>query len=109
MVDRHRVLTGVAQEGGQPGKVVEISVQIAEHKVVPHHPRGAAGPPGRCATDGKIAVVLAAVSPMALKMGVMVLVGMFAGLGVWKRRSVSVPAAVGLYLGVVGWMVVGWW
>lgn len=42
-------------------------------------------------------------------MGVMVLVGMFAGLWVWKRRSVSVPAAVGLYLGVVGWMVVGWW
>ena len=40
-------------------------------------------------------------------MGVAVLAGMFAGLWVWKRCSVSVPAAVGLYVGIVGWLVMG--
>ena len=38
------------------------------------------------AADGKIAVALAAVSPLALVLGVAVLTGMFAGLWVWKRQ-----------------------
>lgn len=61
------------------------------------------------AADGKIAVALAAVSPAALGIGVVILVGIFAGLWVWKRQSVSVPAAVGFYAGMLGWTVVGWW
>jgi Flp pilus assembly protein protease CpaA len=59
------------------------------------------------AADGKIAVALAAVSPIGLGMGVAVLAGMFAGLWVWKRRSVSVPAAVGFYVGMVVATIVG--
>ena len=59
------------------------------------------------AADGKIAVALAAVSPMALGMGVVILAGMFAGLWVWKRRSVSVPAAVGFYVGMIVATIVG--
>ena len=59
------------------------------------------------AADGKIAVALAAVSPMGLGMGVAVLVGMFAGWWVWTRRSVSVPAAVGFYVGMVVAAIVG--
>ena len=59
------------------------------------------------AADGKIAVLLAAVNPAALGMGVLVLVGMFAGLWAWKRRSISVPAAVELYVGMVLAAIVG--
>ena len=59
------------------------------------------------AADGKIAVALAAVSPAALGMGVGVLVGMFGVLWVWKRRSISVPAAVGFYVGMIVAAIVG--
>ena len=59
------------------------------------------------AADGKIAVALAAVSPGALGIGVGVLAGMFGVLWVWKRRSISVPAAVGFYVGMIVAAIVG--
>ena len=59
------------------------------------------------AADGKIAVALAAVSPTGLALGVAVLAGLFGVLWVWKRKSVSVPAAVGLYAGMVVTAIVG--
>ena len=86
--------------GGSERLILTFAVFVGGWAAWQMHTMGAA--------DGKIAVALAAVSPMALGMGVAVLAGMFAGLWVWKRCSVSVPAAVGLYVGIVGWMVMGW-
>ena len=59
------------------------------------------------AVDGKIAVAVAAVSPGALAAGGLVLAGMFAGLWLWKRRSISAPAAVGVYVGAMVAVILG--
>ena len=53
------------------------------------------------AADGKLATIIAAVSPAALGVGVLLLVTGFVGMRMWQGRSVSLPAAVGLYGGAV--------
>lgn len=52
--------------------------------------------------DGKLATIIAAVSPMALGVGVLLLVAGFVGLRMRKGDSASLPAAVGFYGGAVG-------
>ncbi|MCL4831139.1 MAG: hypothetical protein KJZ86_01825 [Caldilineaceae bacterium] len=54
------------------------------------------------AADGKLATIIAAVSPAALGMGVLLLVAGFVGLRLRKGEAASLPAAVGFYGGTVG-------
>ena len=52
--------------------------------------------------DGKLATLVAAVSPAALGMGVLLLVLAFLGMRLDKGEAASLPAAVGFYAGTVG-------
>ena len=52
--------------------------------------------------DGKLATTIAAVSPAALGMGVLLLVLAFLGMRLRRGKAASLPAAVGFYGGAVG-------
>lgn len=61
------------------------------------------------AADGKLATCIAAVSPAALGVGVLLLVVGFVGLRLWTGRSASLPAAVGFYGGAaIASLLVEW-
>lgn len=49
------------------------------------------------AADGKLATLITATSPVALGLGVLLLVAGFVGLRLWKGGSASLPAAVEFY------------
>lgn len=51
--------------------------------------------------DGKLATTVAAVSPTALGMGVLLLVLAFLGMRLRRGKAASLPAAVGFYGGAV--------
>jgi Flp pilus assembly protein protease CpaA len=57
---------------------------------------------GMGAADGKMATLIAAVSPVALGIGGLVLALGFVGMRLWKGKSVSLPAGVAFYVGAVG-------
>jgi Flp pilus assembly protein protease CpaA len=59
------------------------------------------------AADGKLATCMAAVSPAALGVGVLLLVVGFLGMRLWQGRSASLPAAVGFYGGAVAMALAG--
>ena len=54
---------------------------------------------------GQLATLMAAVSPMALGMGVLLLVLAFVGLRLRQGEAASLPAAVAFYGGTVGMAV----
>jgi Flp pilus assembly protein protease CpaA len=57
---------------------------------------------GMGAADGKMATCIAAVSPVALSIGGLVLALGFVGMRLWRGQSVSLPAGVAFYMGAVG-------
>jgi hypothetical protein len=61
------------------------------------------------AADGKLATLVAAVTPLGLGLGVVWLILGFAGMRLWRGQAQSLPGAVGLYLGaVVAGLVQAW-
>jgi len=58
------------------------------------------------AADGKLATIIAAVSPAALGVGVLLLVMGFVGLRLRRGEATSLPAVVGFYAGTVGLVLV---
>jgi Flp pilus assembly protein protease CpaA len=63
---------------------------------------------GMGAADGKMATLIAAVSPIALGMGVLLLVLGFVGVRLWRGQSASLPAGVAFYGGAVGVALTAW-
>jgi Flp pilus assembly protein protease CpaA len=62
---------------------------------------------GMGAADGKMATLIAAVSPLALGMGGVLLALGFVGMRLWRGQSVSLPAGVAFYVGAVGVALAG--
>ncbi|MBX2998813.1 MAG: prepilin peptidase [Caldilineaceae bacterium] len=56
---------------------------------------------GMGAADGKMATLIAAVSPPALGMGGLMLALGFVGMRLWKGKSASLPAGIAFYAGAV--------
>jgi Flp pilus assembly protein protease CpaA len=56
---------------------------------------------GMGAADGKMATCIAAVSPLALGIGTVLLALGFMGMRGWRGQSASLPAGVAFYLGAL--------
>lgn len=61
------------------------------------------------AADGKLATIIAAVSPVALGVGVLFLVLAFVGLRLRRGEAASLPAAVALYVGAISAFLLTTW